>query len=131
MASNEIIWESKETQRERGQPGWERVQSLEEDLRTLQFLIPNIGKDLHAIFEEAVTDTLGSMLPMKEARSVMRLIGRMDLVDPSEVYSTLDFILRDGSRTLKGAIREEFCVNVHLLNEKVIRGFVPDAVVSA
>ena len=128
MSSNEIIWESKETHRERGQPGWERVQSLEDDLRTLQFLIPDIGKDLHTIFEKAVANTLGSMLPMKEARSV---IGTMDLDNPSEVYSTLDSILSDGSQTLKGAIREEFCVNVHLLTEKVISGFVPDAVVSA
>ena len=107
------------------------MQSLEMDLRTLQVLIPDIGKDLHMIFEEAVADTLGSMLPMNEARSLLKLIGRMDLDNPSEVYSTIDSVLSDGSRTLKGAIREEFCANVHLLTEKVIRGFVPDAVVSA
>jgi len=107
------------------------VQSLEMDLRTLQVLTPDICKDLHTIFEEAVADTLGSMLPMNEARSLLKLIGRMDLDNPSEVYSTMDSVLSDGSRTLKGAIREEFCANVHLLTEKVIRGFVPDAVVSA
>lgn len=96
---------------------------MEEDMRTLEALMPDIASDLHSIFEEAVTDALWNVLSEREARALLRLIGGVDLGSPCEVHSALDSILSDGSRLLNDAIREEFRANVHLLTEKVAKGF--------
>lgn len=110
---------------------WNREQKLEEELRTLQALIPDITKDIHTIFQEAVTDSLWNMLPENEARALSLLIGGNILGSPCDVYSALDSILLGGSQILKDAISEEFCANVHLLMEKVEREFAADSLLRA
>lgn len=102
---------------------YNRNQTLEEELCTLQAFIPGITDDIRSIFKEAVTDSLWSMLPEREARALLRLIGETGFESPNDVYEGLDSILRGGSQILKNAIGEEFHASVHMLIEKVERGF--------
>lgn len=109
-----------------GQGTWNMEQTLEEELRTLQAVMPGITEDVRSIFKEAVTDSLWNTLSLSEARALLRLIGEGGFENPCEVYSELDSILRGGSQILKNAIREEFRTNVHLLTEKAEKGSAAD-----
>jgi hypothetical protein len=98
-----------------------RRQTIEEDLLTLQALAPDMAEDLHSLFKEAVTYSLGNILGENEARVLLRRIAGTDFESPYSVFEALDSILHGSSQILKDAIVEEFRVNVHLLVEKTER----------
>jgi hypothetical protein len=107
----EEVWESR----------FPRRQTVEEELLDLQVLAPNMIEDLHALFKEAVTDSIANILGGNEARALTRLVAETGFENPRLFFEALDSVLHGGSRIFKDAIVEEFRVNVHLLMEKVKR----------
>ncbi len=93
-------------------------QTVEEDLLALQTLAPDRIEDLRALFKEAVTYSLASLLGDNEARALVRSMGEASFESPPEMFATLDSLLREGSQALKASITEEFRLNLHLLLEK-------------
>lgn len=105
----EEVWESR----------FPRRQTVEEELLDLQVLAPDMIEDLHALFKEAVTDSIANILDEYEARALTRVIADTGFESPHLVFEVLDSVLHGDSRIFKDAIVEEFRVSVHLLLEKV------------
>ena len=106
----------------------EERQSVEEEIRALQTLVPDVTEEFRSMFESAVATTLARTLPVTKAEALRTLIKGSASTSPYEVYSALESIFHEGSQTLIGGIREEFRVSVHLLLERVERGFEVDPI---
>jgi len=101
-------------------------QSMEEEMRTLQALVPGVTEEFRSMFESAAATTLARMLPKADAEALRTLIKGSASTSPYEVYSALKSIFHEGSQILIDGIREEFRVSVHLLLERVEGGFEAD-----
>ena len=106
--------------------GVERRQSMEEDVRTLHALVPDVSEELHSMFESAVATSLARMLPENRAEALRTLVRRSGSMAPYEVYSALESMFHEGSQILVDEIKEEFGVSIHSLLEQVERGFAAD-----
>jgi len=102
--------------------------SMEEEIRALQALVPGVTEEFRSMFESAVATTLARILPKTKAEALRTLIRGSASMSPCEVYSALESIFHEDSQILIGGIREEFRVSVHLLLERVERGFEVDPV---
>lgn len=95
-------------------------QTLEEEIFTLHSLLPDMVARLPSLFSESVIDSMTSILGESSGEALIRRIGDESLLNPTEVYETLDSVFQDGSKILKAAIREEFRVKVHGLYKMII-----------
>jgi len=106
----------------------EERQSIEEEMRALQTLVPGVTEEFRSMFESAVATTLARTLPATKAEALRTVIKGSASTSPYEVYSVLESIFHEGSLTLIGGIKEEFRVSVHLLLERVECGFEADPI---
>lgn len=90
-------------------------QTMEEEIFSLNSLVPDLMEQLPVIFSESVINSVTSILGDATAEALIRHIGEDKLGSPAKVYESLDSFLQGGSGVLKGAILEEFRVKVHKL----------------
>jgi hypothetical protein len=99
-------------------------QTLEEEVRTMDVLAPEVLARLPIIFGDSVMDSLMSILGEESGEALIRIVGDVRFMTPEEAYESLDEIFHSGSEILKAAIREELRVRVHRLYKETV-GMAP------
>ncbi len=95
-------------------------ESVEEDLFTLNAVAPSLLRQLPALFEEAVKDTLAFFLGTKESTGVLSYFRGVPLTDRSEVFGKLDSLYLDRASPLQRGIDRAFQIRVHRLVTQVM-----------
>ncbi|HZW85440.1 MAG TPA: hypothetical protein VFE91_06025 [Nitrososphaerales archaeon] len=90
-------------------------QTMEEEIFSLNSLVPDLMEQLPAIFSESVINSVTSIMGDATGETLIRYIGEEKLRSPTKVYESLDTYLQGGAGVLKGAILEEFRVKIHKL----------------
>ena len=88
--------------------GTRDMNDLEQDLFTLNATAPALLDQLPALFEEAVRESLGFMLGMKESTGVLRWLRDARLSSRPEVFARLASRYGDRASPLQDRIDEAF-----------------------
>ena len=84
------------------------MNALEQDLFTLNATAPTLLDQLPGLFEEAVRESLGFMLGMKESTGVLRWLRDAQLSSRPEVFARLASRYGDRASPLQERIDEAF-----------------------
>jgi hypothetical protein len=96
-----------------------RMDGLEQDLFTLNAMAPDLLDQVPAMFEEAVRESLGYMLGMKESKGVLAWFREAELASRPEVFTRLASRYGDRASPLKTMIDEAFKNRVHSFLESL------------
>jgi hypothetical protein len=111
--SSQLRAQSQNTTAKRG------MNELEEDLFTLNAIAPSLLKQVPALFEESVRESLSLMLGMKASKGAMRWFRDADLGSRPEVFERLASRYGDGASPLQIMIDQAFKRRVHELLEQL------------
>jgi hypothetical protein len=89
------------------------MNELEQDLFTLNAIAPALLEQVPALFEEAVKETLGSSLGLKESKGALSWFRDADLRSRPEVFSRLASHYGGGASPLQIMIDKAFKNRVH------------------
>jgi hypothetical protein len=95
------------------------VQSVEEDLFTLDAMAPQLLGQVPVLFEQTVKDTLSYMLGAKESADVIAWFRSSELGSRPGVFARLLTVYGDKASPLESVIDRVFGMRVHQLVQQV------------
>jgi len=113
------MMESELKRETRGLVNQQGMQTVEEDLLTLNAMAPDLLEHVPVLFEETVRGSLSYMLGAKASRSMLEWFRANELTDRSGVFARLTSVYGERASPLQNMIDRVFGMRVHELLQQL------------